>query len=70
MILKETQESFDQVHGQWITAGSGVVHSELPEKEFLQNGGKLHAFQLWINLPKRDKMINPRYQDIPLEKFH
>jgi redox-sensitive bicupin YhaK (pirin superfamily) len=49
---------------QWMTAGAGVVHSEMPEKEFLRTGGKLHAFQLWVNLPQRDKMIKPRYQDI------
>ena len=48
---------------QWMTAGAGVVHSEMPEKEFLRTGGKLHAFQLWVNLPQRDKMIKPRYQD-------
>ncbi len=50
---------------QWMTAGSGVVHSEMPEKEFAQKGGRLHGFQLWVNLPKKDKMINPRYQDVP-----
>ncbi len=50
---------------QWMTAGSGVIHSEMPEKEFAQNGGRLHGFQLWVNLPKKDKMIKPRYQDIP-----
>ena len=37
----------------------------MPEKEFNQKGGKLHGFQLWVNLPKKDKMINPRYQEIP-----
>ena len=50
---------------QWMTAGSGVVHSEMPEKDFTQKGGTLHGFQLWVNLPKKDKMIKPRYQDIP-----
>jgi quercetin 2,3-dioxygenase len=49
---------------QWMTAGAGVVHSEIPEKEFLLRGGRLHAFQLWVNLPQRDKMIKPRYQDV------
>ena len=58
---------------QWMTAGSGVVHSEMPEKEFTEKGGRLHGFQLWVNLPKKDKMIKPRYQevkskDIPLVK--
>jgi redox-sensitive bicupin YhaK (pirin superfamily) len=50
---------------QWMTAGSGIVHSEMPEKEFARTGGRLHGFQLWVNLPKRYKMIEPRYQEIP-----
>jgi quercetin 2,3-dioxygenase len=54
---------------QWMTAGAGVIHSELPEKEFAQKGGRLHGFQLWVNLPSRDKTINPRYQDIPAFKI-
>lgn len=49
---------------QWMTAGAGVVHSEMPEKEFARNGGRLHGFQLWVNLPKRDKMMKPHYQEI------
>ena len=54
---------------QWMTAGSGVIHSELPEKEFSKYGGKLHGFQLWVNLPKSNKMIKPRYQEIPRSKI-
>lgn len=54
---------------QWMTAGAGVVHSEMPEKEFAQKGGQLHGFQLWVNLPSKDKMISPRYQDIPSPKI-
>jgi redox-sensitive bicupin YhaK (pirin superfamily) len=54
---------------QWMTAGAGVIHSEMPEKEFAQKGGRLHGFQLWVNLPRRDKTINPRYQDIPSLKI-
>jgi quercetin 2,3-dioxygenase len=54
---------------QWMTAGAGVVHSEMPEREFAQKGGQLHGFQLWVNLPRKDKMINPRYQDIPSPKI-
>ena len=50
---------------QWMTAGAGVIHSEMPSKEFLRSGGRMHGFQLWVNLPKRDKMTNPRYQEIP-----
>ncbi|MEO9363502.1 MAG: pirin family protein [Nitrososphaera sp.] len=49
---------------QWMTAGAGMVHSEMPEKEFARTGGRLHGFQLWVNLPRRDKMIKPRYQDV------
>ncbi len=49
---------------QWMTAGAGVVHSEMPEAEFTRTGGRLHGIQLWINLPQRDKMIAPRYQEI------
>jgi quercetin 2,3-dioxygenase len=50
---------------QWMTAGAGVVHSEMPSAGFKREGGRMHAFQLWVNLPKRDKMIKPRYQEIP-----
>ena len=54
---------------QWMTAGSGIIHSEMPEKEFSKNGGKLHGFQLWVNLPKSNKMMKPRYQEIPGSKI-
>jgi quercetin 2,3-dioxygenase len=49
---------------QWMTAGAGVVHSELPSDEFMRRGGVMHGFQLWVNLPGREKLIAPRYQDI------
>jgi quercetin 2,3-dioxygenase len=48
---------------QWMTAGSGLIHSELPGEGLVRDGGLLHGFQLWINLPRRDKMLKPRYQD-------
>src|SRR5688500_10474213 len=54
---------------QWMTAGSGVIHSEMPEKEYSKNGGKLHGFQLWVNLPKKSKMMKSRYQEIPQSKI-
>src|SRR5215204_208578 len=54
---------------QWMTAGSDVIHSEMPEKEFSKYGGKLHGFQLWVNLPKSNKMMKPRYQEIPQSKI-
>jgi redox-sensitive bicupin YhaK (pirin superfamily) len=50
---------------QWMTAGAGVIHSELPAREILERGGRVHGFQIWVNLPRRDKMIAPRYQEIP-----
>jgi redox-sensitive bicupin YhaK (pirin superfamily) len=49
---------------QWMTAGAGVIHSEMPSEELRRNGGRLHGFQLWVNLPRRDKMMNPRYQEL------
>ena len=54
---------------QWMTAGSGVVHSEMPGDDIMKNGGRLEGFQLWVNLPAKDKMIPPRYQDTPAEKI-
>jgi len=50
---------------QWMTAGSGVIHSEMPDIEHFKDGGVLHGFQIWVNLPAVDKMMPPRYQDIP-----
>ena len=52
-----------------MTAGSGVVHSEMPSDEFLKRGGKSEGFQLWVNLPAKDKMIKPRYQDTDTKKI-
>ena len=49
---------------QWMTAGQGVIHSEMPDDELLENGGRLHGFQIWVNLPAKEKLIAPRYQDI------
>jgi len=54
---------------QWMTAGAGVVHSEMPSQAFMRNGGRMHGFQLWVNLPQRDKMMKPRYQEIPSAKI-
>ncbi len=50
---------------QWMTAGRGVIHSELPQDHMMENGGRMHGFQIWVNLPAKDKMMPPRYQDIP-----
>ncbi len=49
---------------QWMRAGSGLVHSEMPDSEFLSTGGTLHALQLWVNLPQRDKMLPPEYRNV------
>jgi len=54
---------------QWMTAGSGVIHSELPHPDFQKTGGVMHGFQIWVNLPAADKMMKPRYQDIPEENI-
>ncbi|BAU44403.1 pirin family protein [Leptolyngbya sp. O-77] len=54
---------------QWMTAGAGVVHSEMPEATFTQTGGRLHGIQLWVNLPSQDKMMPPRYQEIPASRI-
>ncbi len=54
---------------QWMTAGAGVVHAETPSAEFMRTGGRMHGFQLWVNLPQRDKMIKPRYQEIPSSRI-
>jgi quercetin 2,3-dioxygenase len=50
---------------QWMTAGRGIVHSEMPEQE----DGLMAGFQLWVNLPAKDKMTAPRYQDIAPERI-
>jgi redox-sensitive bicupin YhaK (pirin superfamily) len=50
---------------QWMTAGHGIVHSEMPA----QRDGLLWGFQLWVNLPASQKMIKPRYQDIAPERL-
>ncbi len=46
---------------QWMTAGSGIIHQEMPKGD---ENGKMYGFQLWANLPSRQKMMNPRYRDI------
>lgn len=49
---------------QWMTAGSGVLHKEYHEKEFSKTGGHFQMVQLWVNLPAKDKMHTPKYQEI------
>jgi redox-sensitive bicupin YhaK (pirin superfamily) len=54
---------------QWMTAGSGLVHSEMPGETLVKDGGRLHGFQLWVNLPRKEKMAAPRYQDTTSERI-
>ncbi len=49
---------------QWMTAGSGILHDELPPEELVKSGGLFHGFQLWVNLPSRLKWTPPRYQSL------
>ncbi len=49
---------------QWMTAGGGILHVERPPEALVRSGGLFHGLQLWVNLPAKDKMIQPRYQDI------
>jgi len=49
---------------QWMTAGAGIVHSEMPSRGIREKGGRVHGFQIWVNLPARLKMTRPRYQEV------
>ena len=49
---------------QWMTAGSGILHKEYLEKEFNKKGGTVQMVQLWVNLPAKHKMTEPKYQDL------
>jgi quercetin 2,3-dioxygenase len=54
---------------QWMTAGAGIVHSEMPSRRIREQGGRVHGFQVWVNLPRRDKLMRPRYQEYSREKL-
>jgi redox-sensitive bicupin YhaK (pirin superfamily) len=54
---------------QWMTAGAGIVHSEMPSQAIMSNGGRTHGFQLWVNLPANAKMRRPRYQELTRDDF-
>src|SRR5438034_2768146 len=49
---------------QWMTAGSGILHIERPPERLVASGGLFHGIQLWVNLPRSEKWVAPRYQDI------
>ena len=53
---------------QWMTAGAGILHIEAPPEELVASGGLFHGIQLWVNLPRAEKMTPPRYQDIGAPK--
>ena len=50
---------------QWMTAGSGIIHQEMPQPI----NGRMGGFQLWVNLPRKHKMMDPRYQEIPADEI-
>jgi quercetin 2,3-dioxygenase len=50
---------------QWMTAGAGIVHSEMPSERIQREGGWAHGFQIWVNLPRKDKWADPHYQHLP-----
>jgi hypothetical protein len=54
---------------QWMTAGAGIIHSEEPSRALREKGGRVHGFQIWINLPARLKMTRPRYQELAATKI-
>lgn len=54
---------------QWMTAGAGIVHSELPGPDFKASGGLAHGFQVWVNLPRAAKRATPGYQYLPADEI-
>ena len=53
---------------QWMTAGSGILHIETPPEQLVVSGGLFHGVQLWVNLPAKDKMTAPRYQNLEADQ--
>src|SRR5271154_3839505 len=53
---------------QWMTAGAGILHIETPPEELVVSGGLFHGIQLWVNLPAREKMIPPAYQNLEADQ--
>lgn len=54
---------------QWMTAGSGLVHSEMPGQEIQKNGGRVQGFQIWVNLPRAEKLTAPKYQELKASRI-
>jgi redox-sensitive bicupin YhaK (pirin superfamily) len=53
---------------QWMTAGGGILHIETPPEQLVISGGLFHGIQLWVNLPAKDKMVPPRYQNLEADR--
>src|SRR6187455_2506088 len=53
---------------QWMTAGGGILHIETPPEELVISGGLFHGIQLWVNLPAKQKMVAPRYQNLDADQ--
>ncbi|PHI21451.1 pirin [Lewinellaceae bacterium SD302] len=67
LLHKDSRNNVGELEGgdvQWMTSGMGIIHSERGSKKMLDEGGTLEGIQLWVNLPAKDKMVIPRYQDI------
>ena len=54
---------------QWMTAGGGILHNEYHEESFAKAGGVLHMIQIWVNLPRRDKLTAPKYQGLTAQSI-
>src|SRR4051812_22896480 len=54
---------------QWMTAGAGIIHSEMPSRAVRDAGGRVHGFQIWVNLPAALKLTQPRYQEVTSAKI-
>ncbi|MEH6569680.1 MAG: pirin family protein [Halioglobus sp.] len=68
IVHEDNQGNRGEIRGggaQWMSAGRGIIHSEMPT----QDSAGLHGFQLWINLPRGEKMSLPRYRDIPADEL-
>ncbi len=68
IIHEDSRGNRGEIRGggaQWMSAGRGIIHSEMPT----QDSTGLHGFQLWVNLPRADKLDEPRYRDIPADQL-
>jgi len=69
---KDSRGNEGLLHGgdvQWMTAGRGIIHSERASRDFLEQGGRMEGIQLWVNLARKNKMAQPRYQDIKAQQI-